>query len=103
RIWKTERDCRDRAGKIFGGEDRPHSRHSASLVAIDRPEMTMRDGAANENSGELPVAANVRDILAPPLQEAKILDPANGAADEGIRAATGGMRLRAICLIELGI
>jgi hypothetical protein len=57
----------------------------------------MRDHAAHERSGELPLAAKIRDILAAPLHEAQILDPANGTAHQGVGATVTGRRLGTVC------
>jgi hypothetical protein len=72
------------AGHVLGGDHRVHARNLQRGRCIDRADAAVRHRAAQDHGVEQSLRRKIIDVLAAATQEAQILAPLDGGADEGV-------------------
>ena len=74
---------------ILGGEDGAYAREHAGCRHIDAANAAVRDGAAQDRRMEHAVAGKIVDKFTAAAQKAQVLQPLDGAADQGVDGSHG--------------
>ena len=96
RVGATERNRRNVAFDVSGGDDRANARHGERLGNIDGTDDAMRNLAAHERGVPLAFARYVVEVFSLAAQEAIILDALDMGADVCVARVSAVMRFHSL-------